>query len=200
MIVTEIVEFDKKRSKIFIDGEFLFLLYKGELRDYGIKKDSPLSDETYNEITEELLPKRAIKRAMNLLLKKDYTESKLREKLSEGMYPQNAIDVAVEYVKSYHYIDDNRFARDYISYHIESRSRNRIIQDLMNKGINRELVLACIDEIYSETDGVEIEQIKKLLQKKHYEKCMEYKEKQKIMAYLVRRGYQLDSIKSAMEE
>ena len=44
MIVTDIVELDKKRSKIFIDGEFSFVLYKGELRDYSIREGHELSD------------------------------------------------------------------------------------------------------------------------------------------------------------
>ena len=82
MIISDIIEFDKKRSKVYIDGEFAFLLYKGELRDYNIKINNELSESAYEMITKELLPKRAIKRAMNLLQKKDYTEKKLRDKLS----------------------------------------------------------------------------------------------------------------------
>ncbi len=200
MTVTDIIEFDKKRCKVYIDGCFSFLLYKGELRDYGIKKDNELADEQYRMIVEELLPKRATKRAMNLLLKKDYTENKLRDKLSEGLYPTDSIDAAIEYVKSYKYLDDERFARDYISYHMELRSRNRIVQDLVNKGISKDAVISIIDEIYSDEDeDIEQEQIKKLLVKKHYDKEMDFKEKQKIMAFLVRRGYQIDSIKKAME-
>ena len=37
MIVTDIVPFDNKRSKIFIDGEFAFILYKGEIRELHLK-------------------------------------------------------------------------------------------------------------------------------------------------------------------
>ena len=48
MTITDIVEFDKKRCKVFIDGEFAFLLYKGELRDFGIKTGANISDSTYN--------------------------------------------------------------------------------------------------------------------------------------------------------
>ncbi len=200
MTITDIVEFDKKRSKIYIDGEFAFLLYKGELRDFGIRKDNEISDEEYRIIVEQLIPKRATKRAMNLLLKKDYTESKLRDKLSEGLYPSEAIDAAIDYVKSYKYLDDDRFARDYISYHMDIRSRNRIIQDLVNKGIKKDILEPILDELYDDENGdIEQDQIKKLLIKKHYEKGMDYKEKQKIMAFLVRRGYQIDSIKKAME-
>ncbi|MFQ9032927.1 MAG: hypothetical protein ACLR7F_13830 [Waltera sp.] len=35
----------------------------------------------------------------------------------------------------FHYIDDLRYAVDYITYHENSRSRRRIEQDLQGKGI-----------------------------------------------------------------
>ena len=204
MIVTDITEFDKKRSKVYIDGEFAFILYKGELRDYSIKAGSEISNVAYNEIVEELLPKRATKRAMNLLQKKDYTEKKLRDKLAEGLYSDDCIDAAIEYVKSYKYLDDDRFARDYIIYHLENKSKNRIVQDLSNKGIDKEAILRIFDEVYSDYDSEEVEnaeyqQIEKLLEKKHYSSDMDFKEKQKIRAFLLRRGYNMDSIRKCMD-
>lgn len=200
MIVSDITELDKKRVKVFVDGEFAFVLYKGELRDYSIKLNSEISSAVYEEINGTLLPKRATKRAMNLLQKKDYTEKKLRDKLKEGLYPEECIDAAIEYVKSYHYLDDERFARDYITYHMEIRSRNRILQDLSGKGISKELCERLMNEIYEESnEDVESEQIQKLLIKKHYDKDMDYKDKQKIMAFLMRRGYSMESIRRNME-
>ena len=205
MIVTDVAELDKKRCKIFIDGEFAFVLYKGELREYGIKADTEVSLHNYEEIMGVLLPKRAKLRAMNLLQKKDYTEKQLRDKLHEGLYPSDIVDDAITYVKSYRYLDDERFARDYITYHMEMRSRNRIIQDLTGKGISKDVILPIIEELYeqaneaSDTD-IEQEQIAKLLEKKHYSDDMEYKEKQKIMGFLLRRGYSMDSIRKAMNQ
>ncbi len=204
MIISDITEFDKKRVKVYIDGEFAFILYKGELRDYSIKVGSEISNVAYNEIVEELLPKRATKRAMNLLQKKDYTEKKLRDKLAEGLYSDDCIDAAIEYVKSYKYLDDDRFARDYIIYHLENKSKNRIVQDLSNKGIDKEAILRIFDEVYSDYDSEEVEnaeyqQIKKLLEKKHYSSDMDFKEKQKIMSFLLRRGYNMDSIRKCMD-
>ncbi len=100
MIVTDVIELDKKRSKVFLDGEFAFVLYKGELRDYKIKVGSDLSLNTYDEITGTVLSKRVKLRAMNLLQKKDYTEKQLRDKLNEGLYSQELVDEAIDYVKS----------------------------------------------------------------------------------------------------
>lgn len=200
MIITEMTELDKKRCKVFIDGEYAFVLYKGEIRDYSLKSGAEISENIYNEIMSVVLPKRAKLRAMNLLQKKDYTEKQLRDKLSEGMYPAGIIDDAVSYVKSFRYIDDDRYARDYITYQMENRSRSRITQDLLGKGLSKEVIMGAIQELYAEDEGeVEINQIRALLAKKHYdtENC-DYKEKQKMMAFLLRKGYSMSLIRKVM--
>ncbi len=201
MVVTDLAELDKKRSKIFIDGEFAFVLYKGELRDYGIRVGQELSNTNYQDIIDVVLPKRCKLRAMNLLQKKDYTEKQLRDKLSEGLYPTEIIDDAIHYVKAYHYLDDERYARDYITYHMPIRSRNRIIQDLTGKGISKDIFMPIVEELYmAEDSDIELEQIRKLLAKKHYDpEQADFKEKQKIMAFLVRKGFQMADIKRAMD-
>ena len=200
MIITSIKEYDRKRSQIYIDGEKAFLLYKGEIRKYKLEEGEEIDQLTIDVIVREVLCKRAILRAMNLLQKRDYTEYKLREKLNDGGYPQSCIDDAIDYVKSYNYLDDRRYAEDYIRYYMESRSKKRIMQDLAQKGINRDLINEIIDESYSSDDSdVELEQIKHLLNKKHYSPDLEYKEKQKIMAFLYRKGYSTELIYKAMD-
>lgn len=201
MIISEIKELDKKRVKVYIDNEFAFVLYKGELRDYSIKEGQELSEASYQEIMDVVLPKRCKLRAMNLLQKKDYTEKQLHDKLSEGLYPREIIDDAIHYVKAYHYLDDERYARDYITYHMSIRSKNRIIQDLSGKGISKDIFMPIVEELYVEEDSdVELDQIKKLLSKKHYDsEQTEYKEKQKIMAFLLRKGFQMSDIRKAMD-
>jgi len=67
MLVTQVTELSKSRSKVYIDQEFAFVLYKGELRLYHIKEGQQLSEEDYRTIMQEVLPKRAKLRAMNLL-------------------------------------------------------------------------------------------------------------------------------------
>jgi len=62
--------------------------------------------------------------------------SQLRTKLQQGYYPPEIIEQAIEYVAGFHYIDDLRYAVDYITYHENSRSRRRIEQDLQGKGIS----------------------------------------------------------------
>ena len=101
MTVTGIEEINHKKVRIFIDNEFAFVLYKGELRLYQIKEGKEIGNEEYLEITEKLLPRRAKLRSMNLLKARAYTEKQLHDKLLQGEYPVETIHEAIEYVKSY---------------------------------------------------------------------------------------------------
>ena len=68
MIVTGIEEQTKTKFKVYLDGTFAFVLYKGELKRFGIKQGEDLAQENYEKIQNEVLLKRAKKRAMHFLL------------------------------------------------------------------------------------------------------------------------------------
>ena len=140
MLVTKIEEKDKKRSRVFVDGEFAFVLYKGELRLYKIKENQPMEEKDYTAIVKEVLPKRAKLRCMNLLKSRAYTEKQLCEKLRQGEYSEEIIEEAVAYVKSFGYINDRQYAEDFISYNLERKSRRRMEQDLLAKGVDSGIV------------------------------------------------------------
>ena len=54
MVVTDIIEVTKAKSRVFLDGEFAFVLYKGELRLYKLRKDEEVSERTVEEINKTL--------------------------------------------------------------------------------------------------------------------------------------------------
>ena len=85
MLVTQVTELSKSRSKVYIDQEFAFVLYKGELRLYHIKEGQQLSEEDYRTIMQEVLPKRAKLRAMNLLQGREYTDGTAADKITAGL-------------------------------------------------------------------------------------------------------------------
>lgn len=201
MQITQITELSKTRSKVYIDQEFAFVLYKGELRLYHICEGAELSEQDYRQIMQEVLPKRAKLRALNLLKSREYTEAKLRSKLEQGLYPGKVINEALEYVASFHYIDDLRYAVSYITYHEESKSRRRIEQDLQRKGIPRE-VMERAWQSWEENGGQkdDLQIIQKLLEKKHFDpETADYKEQQRIAAYLMRKGFTGEQIRKAMK-
>ena len=201
MIVTGITELTQSRCKIELDHQFAFVLYKGELRQYHLREGETIREEDYREIIEEVLPKRAKLRCMNLLQSREYTEAQLRAKLHQGLYPPEIIDQAIAYVSSYHYIDDLRYAEDYITTHENTRSRGRIDQDLYRKGLAKETIEQAWLS-WESKGGTQDEQtmIHTLLQKKHYNpETADFKEKQKLYAYLTRKGYSPGQIRHALD-
>lgn len=200
MTVTQIVELSKTRSRVYIEQEFAFVLYKGELRLYHVREGEELSEEDYNRILSEVLPKRAKLRAMNLLKNREYTREELRRKLEQGQYPKQIIEEALDYVESYKYIDDLRYAVSYITCHEADKSRRQIEQHLMQKGISKDILEKAWQE-WEEKGGVMDEQamIEKLLQKRHYAPdAADRKEQQRTYSFLLRKGFSGESIIKAM--
>lgn len=202
MLITDIKEFKKGRYEIYINDEFMFLLYKSEIDSLNVKKGSEISESTYDEIMKRVLPKRAKKRAMNLLIKNDLPEKKLREKLSEGKYPEICINEAIDYVKSYHYIDDNRYAHNYIACKSGSLSKNIIRNKLIEKGIDKSIIENELMLFYEDdplNENIEENLIRQQLQKKCKNNFdLSYDEKRKLIAYMYRKGFSIDKVERVL--
>lgn len=200
MTVTNIKELSKSRVRIEIDHEFAFVLYKGELRLHKIEEGDEIEDAVYDRIMKDVLPKRAKLRAMNLLKNRTYTKAQLKDKLLQGGYPEQIADIAVDYVVSYRYVDDEQYVRDFIEYNREKKSRKRIQLDLMYKGISEQLFQDIWEEIAGDDEEViEREQIIYWMNKKHF--CPQeatFEEKQKMMAFLYRKGFSINNIRSIL--
>ena len=196
MTVTDIVELTKARSRIYLDGEFAFVLYKGELRLYRIAVGKELTQEDFDEITHTVLPKRAKKRCLMLLQKKDYTEEELRRKLREGEYSAECIEEAIDYVKSYHYVDDYRYCMSYISCYGDRCSRQQILSRLLAKGVDKNCILQAYEESMDKGEVVgEEELIYAVLEKKHFDiSTSDRKARQKMYRHLLYKGFSTDCV------
>ena len=102
MMITEILPVTKQKYRVVTDEQLAFILYKGELSHYHLQEGRELTEQEFRAIQEEVLIKRAKLRAMHLLTARDYTELQLRNKLEQGEYTQEAVDIAIEYVHSWH--------------------------------------------------------------------------------------------------
>ena len=178
MKVTEIEAVSKSRAKVYIDEKFAFVLYKGELRSFQIREGEEVSEEDYRNILEEVLPKRAKRRAMNLLKSREYTVRQLHDKLRDGGYPEKSIEQALDYVAGFHYTDDLRYAAAFIRNHEGNRSRRRIEQDLAGRGIDRDVLERAWGEWEAEGGSQD--------------------ERQRMYGFLMRRGFSAELVRRAV--
>ena len=153
--------------------------------------DFETEEKSEKEIKDEV--RRAKMRALHLLTVMDRTEAKLREKL-QASYCEEAVEEAVAYVKSYGYLDDERYVKVYIESKSRTKSRKQIEQELIfKKGVSKEAVEKGFEQAEM-ADVVEV--IQKYMQKKKIDpQNCDYEQKQKFFAYMMRKGFQIEELK-----
>ena len=198
MIVTKVEPLTKTKFKVYLDGQFAFVLYKGELSRFGIREGADIPEETERKIRIEVILKRAKLRAMHLLEDMDRTEAALRDKLLQGLCPPDIAQEAIEYVRSFGYVDDARFAENFIRSRQGTRSRREIRAALLKKGVSAELIDQAFEACYDESS--EEAAIRRLLQKKKFDPGhIREEERQKLYAHLARKGFRYETVRQVIQ-
>ena len=142
--------------------------------------------------------KKAKHRALYLLERMDRTEQELRNKLAKNYEPE-IVEEALEYVKKYHYIDDLRYAKNYIIYKGQVKSRKQIEQELiLKKGVSREFVRQAFDE--SELED-ECRLIRRWMEKKKFDpETADRQGIQKMYLFLARKGFKTEDIRKELTQ
>ena len=174
------------------------MLYKTDLKSYGLEKGSEITDEIWSRLKEEVLLKRAKLRAMHLLTDMARTEEQLRQKLRQNGYPEDVTEAAIAYVKSFGYINDENYVRNFIESRKGKKSRREIEALLAQKNVSGELVDKVLEEVYAEHSDREA--IREIMHKKHWNpEEMDPVSLQKAYASLARKAFRYTDIKKAFE-
>lgn len=138
--------------------------------------------------------KKALDKALRLLLNSDRTVHELRSRLEREGYTEAITQSVVDYLIQECYLDDKRYAEYYVVCYKEKRSRKRIHKDLTDKGVDNSIIELFIDEC---DDKLALE---KALNKQLSKHCIEsvsdvpWNIRQKISAALYRQGFRSDDI------
>ena len=198
MKVTGIEPCSKTKYKVSLDGKFAFVLYKGELSRFHIRDGEELSEETKQKIYSDVLLKRAKLRALHLLSDMDRTEKTQSKKLRLGLYPQEIIDAAVEYVRSFGYLNDARYAENFVRSRQGMKSRREIRAQLLQKGVPSEMIDDAFEACGEE--GGEADAIRRLLEKKRFDPvCADEREIQRLYGYLARKGFSYETVRQVIQ-
>ena len=98
--------------------------------------------------------------AVGSLARRMRTERDLRRlmkaRAEEGEAGERAMDAVMVRLKELNYLSDTRFAEDYtrVRKEYEKFGRRRVQQDLMQKGVGKELVASTLEAAYEDVDEV----------------------------------------------
>ena len=194
MIVTSIEQIGKQKFKVITDEGTTYILYKSELKKYGVAENEEIN---YTKI-DEMLEKKAKKKVLEWLKFSDRTREELLQKLCQAGYSKEIAEKAVAYVDSFGYLDDQRYGRNYVEYRGRSKSRRQLEMELRKKGLSKEEIEESLEESqYDENTALERAFRKKIGTRQIEE--MEKEEKQKIASYLLRKGFSFEGVRRKLD-
>ncbi len=124
------------------------------------------------------------------------TEKEIVDKLKIKGYSEEIINYTIDKMKAYGYIDDQKFATMYINQFQDVKGVNRIKQELLRKGIDKDKIDALCSQIIDQDNMQEV--ALKLAQKYMKNKTCSYKNKSKLYAHLINKGCLYEDVMTAL--
>lgn len=199
MIISDIESLTKQKNKVFIDDDYAFMLYDRELSDYNLTAGSEISVELYDRIIRETVLKRAYQKVMSILERMDKTTYEIRLKLRSELYTEDITEAVINHFVGLHYLDDVRYAANYIRCHSMGTSARELKLKLMQKGIDSDTVRKAFDTLAEEGEEIsDSDAAMRCLSKKLGGRTeITSAEEQKIKAFMYRKGYERSDIEKA---
>ena len=190
-IITSITKQKKgERVNIFIDGEFYCGLDSFTMLKHSLKEGMEIDTEDLAQIQIQSERQKATDKAFEYATRYFKPERKVREHLKEKGYVKELIDEIVFKLKDYGYVDDEKYAMDYVSINAERKGVNRIKADLLNAGISERFINLALAELDSQYGAC-------LKYAKRYASSHSSLDKNKLFRHLYSKGFSFDDIKRA---
>ncbi|MBQ3129026.1 MAG: regulatory protein RecX [Clostridia bacterium] len=186
---------------IHIDGEYLLTVDEDFWFSSGYVSGDEIDDGDLVAFKEAAGSRLAFNSAMFSLDMRDHSEREIRQKLLRK-YDENSVDTAVEKLLDLGIVNDRRYA-ELLTRELFERKRygkNRVRSELYRKGIASDIVNEVLEEYENENEPDNVQTIVDIIEKKYYNKLIDEKSRQKVVASLVRLGYSFSDIRQAMRE
>ena len=201
-VITKIEAQKRKedRVNIYVDEKFFMAIYKELVFTFNLKKGANIDEEYLKKILKDEMFLKGKNKALNILSKTSQSEKKIREKLNED-FEEDTVDDVIDFLKKYNFINDGELASKIVNTNVNLNKygKNKIKQNLYNKGIEK----SAIDEAISEIDyDAEFENALYLAQKRYDRVKNEDPKKAyaKIANHLAYKGFNYDIIKSVLNK
>ncbi len=197
----EIQKKNKDRVNIYLDGDFSFACSSELVYYHNLKNGMIVDLEKLSDIVEEDNYIKGKNSALKILEKSFKTEKEMYDKLLQKEYDIKTINRIMEFLKSYSFINDDKYVELYIKEKIKVQGKGKIRYSLLNKGIDEEKINFYLNNISSEEER---DIAYKLGEKKYKILCKSEnsipKLKKKLGDYLLRNGYNFEVVNEVLNK
>lgn len=196
----EIQKRNKDRVNVYINEEFSFACSSELVYNHNIAKDKVVDMDYLSKIIHEDNFIKCKTTALRIIERSHKTEKQIYDKLVEKEYDEKIIKRAIEFLKEYKFIDDDKFVELYIKEKIRSQGKGKIKYSLVKKGIDENKITEKLNNVDS---SIEEKTALTLAEKKYNIIMKSEKNKNKIYKklgdYLVRNGYNFNIVQNTLK-
>ena len=142
------------------DGVFTITLRSGSsffvpeavFSRHSIAEGEEIDEEQLSSLEFDLAVNRATEKGVDLLSRREHSVYQLRTKLRQRRFENPVVEAACENLVGRGYLDDLRFAKEWIDYRIRKRrlSVRKLESGLVSAGLRRDVIQAAFEEALSD--------------------------------------------------
>ncbi len=196
---------DPNRVNLYIDEEFFCGISLDTLASENLYEGLEITQEVLDRIVQRDLKSRFLTRVTEYLSHSPKTEFQVYRYLKNLKFKKKNIwfkeeiyldwdtlfDEIVGKLKEYKYIDDESFARSFVSSRLRNKPRGKsvLISELISKGVSKDIAeMVCNEDIPDE-----LEVLRNTFEKKYRDKKFDINDS-KMVGFLQRKGFNWDLI------
>lgn len=185
-----------ERYSVFVDSKYSFSLSESALLNSGLRLKQEISEEELEGLKDTAKRDKAYNQSLGQIVRRPRSEWEIREYLKRKEYDPELIDAVVERLYDAKFLDDESFAQMWVNSRrtLKSTSQRRLTMELRQKRVADDVVKRVLE--HDETDERQV--IRELVTKKR--KQTRYQDPQKLMAYLMRQGFNYDDVKIVLRD
>ena len=180
------------RYNIYVDGQYSFSLDELQLVQSGLHSGLEINEEQLEHLKSESDYGKNYIRAVDLISRRLRSEREIRDYAYRKQWTKQNTERVIDRLKSRGYLNDEVFAKTFAESRLRSGrySKKRIKLDLQKKGIRGDIIAEILHDEVHDDDALD-----KLVAKR----INRYNDDRKLIAYLMRNGFQYDDVINAIQ-
>lgn len=194
---------DPERVSVYVDGAFRFALGAELAWGAHLHVGDEIGEERIAELERQDLAWKAREAALGLLAVRPRSEVELRRRLLRRELPEEVVDACLEGLGRMGLVDDSAFAATFVRdrVRLKPRGKRRLAQELRSKGVDVETAHEAISGVFEDQEVSEAELAREAAARWSPRPGEDRnRARQRLYAFLARRGFGGDAIREVMEE
>lgn len=195
-VMQQIISIDKVKRKpnlrqITLDDGQIFNVTLEVYVTYKLKTGKEFEYEEIDKIIEDSDKQIGLEYALNVISKAQKSRKELNDKMKQKGINENSREQVLLRLEELNYINDEKYALDFVQYYSPYKGKLRLKAELNQKGIPHEFIENALETLENEVESCH------LLAEKFVRNKIEF-DKNKLIRHLMTKGFTYDIIKEAI--